>query len=157
MRPRTVAASVLSLVLAGCVLDEPRSSEADTAAIREATDAMGVAMVAGDVAAVTAMFTADGAMYPPNEPAVVGSAAIEAWGTRMTSGVSMTAATITIDEVRVADDWAVSHGHWAATISMGEMTVTDTTKYMLLWERQADGRWQIAHDVWNSIRPLPME
>jgi ketosteroid isomerase-like protein len=63
-------------------------------------------------------------------------------------------ASTTVDEVRVAGDWAVSHGVWHMTMSVGGATVGDTTRYVLIWERQEDGSWRIAYDVWNSALPV---
>jgi uncharacterized protein (TIGR02246 family) len=157
MRHYAVAAFALAVTIAGCAQDGESTDEADAAAIRDASQAMETAILAGDPAAVTSLFTADGAMYPPNEPAVMGSAAIQAWGEGMFSAISVTEANVTVDEVRVSGDWAMSQGHFAMTVAAGETAMTDTTKYMMLWARQPDGTWRITHDLWNSIRPVMVE
>jgi ketosteroid isomerase-like protein len=61
---------------------------------------------------------------------------------------------ISVDEVRIADGWAVSHGQWHMTMAAGDHIMSDTTRYVVVWERQTDGRWKVVHDVWNSSAPL---
>ena len=121
--------------------------------ITRATNDWGAAFMAGDVSRTLEFLTQDAVLIPPNEPAVIGGEAIEAWSQRMFEAATIQEVDITVDGVRVAGDWAVSHGVWHMTMSVGEAIVSDTTRYVVIWERQMDGAWKVAHDVWNSALP----
>src|SRR5687767_6134408 len=54
-------------------------SKTDVRKINEATQAAMTAALAKDFATWSALFLEDAAVYPPNEPAVKGRAAIRAW------------------------------------------------------------------------------
>jgi uncharacterized protein (TIGR02246 family) len=141
------------LSTAGCAA---RTSPADEeAAIRQSITETENRMRAGDQAAIAAMFTENAVMLPPNEPALNGRAAIQAWGENMFSAVKMIDGKITPDGIRVAGDWASGHGTWSMTLAAGRDTIRDTTRWILEWERQPDGKWLISRDIWNSAKPLP--
>ena len=146
----TAVAGILGVAAACAPAPSPSSSEEDVAAITRATHEWVAAFEAGDVPRVMSFLTRDAVMIPPHEPPLTGAEAIEEWSRRMFEGVTVETATVTVDEVRVAGDWAVGHGVWRMTLSVDGMTVGDTTRYVLIWERQANGSWKIVHDVWNS-------
>ena len=121
--------------------------------ITQATKDWGTAFQAGDVSHIMAFITEDAVLIPPNRPAVIGGDAIRAWSQRMLEAVTILEINITVDGVRVARDWAVSHGEWHMTISVGDAKVSDTTRYAIIWEQQTNGAWKVVHDVWNSALP----
>ena len=151
MRRSVLMAGVV--VVAACAMEDQGDPAADEAAIREQTEALIAAFRAGHAPSAAAVFAPDGAMDPPNQRPVVGTAAITAWGERMMTGMTMVDGAVTVDEVQVADDWAVSRGNWAMTVAMGSDTLSDTTAYMMTWRREPDGRWVVTRDIWNSVRP----
>ena len=127
---------------------------ADETAIRSVTQALASALLAGDSVGAAAAFAPGAVMFPPNEPAISGHSAIRAWSHRLLSAMTVTAGSVSVDAVHVGGDWAVSYGNWGMTVSMGGTTASDTTRYMLLWQRQPAGEWLIARDVWNSGQPM---
>ena len=131
------------------------STAAGDAEIRQVVTDMTATVRTGDQAAIAALFAPNGVLVPPNEPVVVGRAAIQAWGEKTFSAVKIVHGDIQLDGVRVAGDWASGHGTWAMTIVAGRDTLSDTTRWIIEWERQADGKWLIARDIWNSGKPLP--
>jgi len=147
--------SVLALLSVACS-PQPASTGhgEDVAAITEATDRWAAAFERGDVEAALAFVTPDARFVPPNEPLVSGADAIEAWARGLFGQVNFERVASTVDTVLVAEDWAVSRGQWAVTLSAVDTTVTDTSRYVVIWERQADGSWKVAHDIWNIGRPL---
>ena len=62
-----------------------------------------------------------------------------------------------MEEVHVADEWAFERGTYTVTFTpKGTMlTVQDVGKYLTIYQRQADGAWKMARDIWNSNTPLP--
>jgi uncharacterized protein (TIGR02246 family) len=125
-----------------------------TAEITRATREWGEAFRSGEIYDTMAFLAPDAVLIPPNHPALVGTEAIEAWARGMFEALTIQDIDISVDEVRVADGWAVSHGTWHMTMAAGDNIMSDTTRYVVVWERQADGSWKVAHDVWNSSLPL---
>jgi ketosteroid isomerase-like protein len=33
----------------------------------------------------------------------------------------------------------------------GQQAIQDSTKYLVIWKRQADGTWKVHVDIWNLI------
>ena len=102
---------------------------------------------AGAVESLSAMYTADAVVMPPNQADVVGTAAILSWlktGCGSGCGASMPftgAVGNWTDDVRVSGAWA----SYRATHASGP-------RVMWILQRQTDGRWKIARSIWNSAR-----
>ena len=151
---RRMSSLALVTVIAACAASAPPNDEA-ASAIRQATQDWMEAFKAGDPVAAASFMTENATLVPPNAPVVRGRQAIEEWGRNMMGMMTVEQGTVTVDEVRVAGDWAVSHGTWAMAGTANGMAFADTTRYVVIWERQADGSWKAAHDVWNSGMALP--
>lgn len=124
----------------------------DIRAITRATSDWVASFKAGDVPGSAAVVTEDVVLIPPNQPEVVGREALEAWVSSLFEAIEVEEASATVDEVRVAGDWAVSRGTWQMSGSAGGAPMSDTTRYVLIWERH-NGSWKIAYDLWNSSLP----
>jgi uncharacterized protein (TIGR02246 family) len=129
------------------------SQEQAAAAIEQTTRDWAAAYQAGDAARAASFVTDDGLFVPPNAPRISGRDAIQRYNKRLLDAVSIEQVTTTVDGVRLAGDWAVSHGSWAIVFSENGRSFADTTRYVAIWERQADGSWKVAHDIWNSALP----
>jgi len=117
-------------------------------AIRQREEA---AFSAGDIAAMNALFTDDALIMPPNEPAVQGSAARNAWLTALYDQVTVES-TYLDAELTLAGDFAYETLVFtlaATPLAGGEPTV-ENGKGLHIYQRQADGSWKIALDVWNT-------
>lgn len=143
---------LIVILCAACAPPSP-SHEEDVAAITRATRDWAVAFQAGDVARASSFVTSGGVLVPPNEPVVSGREAIEAWARRLYENVTIDRVVSTTDSVRVAGDWAVSRGSWAIDLTVAGTPAVDTTRYVVIWERQPDGSWKTAYDIWNSAIP----
>lgn len=104
----------------------------------------------GDAAAVAARYTEDAALLPPGEARVDGNAAIAAyWKGAIEAGFK----DLTLNAVEVTDG-----GGTAAEVGIFTMGVPTadqgpqqaTGKYIVLWQRGADGQWRIHRDMWND-------
>jgi thiol-disulfide isomerase/thioredoxin len=60
------------------------------------------------------------------------------------------------DEAHGTADMAVIRGTYVLLlVPPGQPAVADTGKYVELWRKQADGKWLMAWDIFNSNKPTP--
>lgn len=161
MSTRSVLLAALALALASTACQPPAQqagplSEEDVAAIRSSTESFAQAMLAGDPATVAGFFAEDAVAMPPNQPAVEGRAAIQAWLEALP--------TVTQDELRLVEvtgrgEIAYGRGMYAMTVMPegAHESIQDSGKYVVILQKQADGSWLIAVDIWNSDLPLAEE
>ncbi len=151
------AALALGLTSTAC---QPLAQEAgplsdeDIAAIRAGERAFVQALLAGDWAAAAAGHTEDAVRMPPNATVIRGRVAIEA---RFAEIDTVTAFTLTSVETEGRDGLAYNWVTYSITFLLEGMTepITDTGKGLAVWQKQADGSWQIHRVIWNSDLPLP--
>ena len=119
-------------------------------------DAHITALNAGDAEGWVTLFTEDGVQMPPNSPANVGRESIRAWSQGFLGYFNVEFA-LTVAEVKIAGDWAFERGGYNIVLSPkpGGGSMSDAGKYITIYERQADGVWAIARDIWNTDNPLP--
>lgn len=161
MRVTPSVALFLAITLSAC---QPagEQTEADVAAIQALAEEWTAAFNTGDVAGVVAWYTDDAVQMPPNEPANTGPEAIGAWlqaifaeysghpGDRIVLGLSS-------QEIQVAGDWAFDRGtyEWTVTPLADGEAIQESGKYIVIWQRQPDGSWKMAREIWNSNTPPP--
>ncbi len=129
-------------------------SDDDIAAIRAGHEAWVQVLLAGDWAAAAAWLTEDAVWMPPNNTVVRGRAAIEV---RLAERPAVTASTVTLVEIDGRDGLAYDRHTYSITsqrVGMSE-PITNTGKALVVWQKQADGSWQIHRVIWNSDPPLP--
>jgi uncharacterized protein (TIGR02246 family) len=135
---------------------EDTSSRDDLRAIDRVRDAHVAALNRGDVDAWIGVFSADAVQMPPNFPANAGREGIRQWcqGFLGAFGVEF---ALEVEEVRVAGDWAFERGAYRILLTprAGGASFPDTGKYITIYERQPDGAWLMARDIWNSNQPMP--
>jgi uncharacterized protein (TIGR02246 family) len=120
---------------------------------REAIEAANAEFAAvysrGDAAALAAMYTERGQLFPPNEKIVEGRAAIEKfWKAAMDSGIKTV--ELKTNEVEGLGESAVEVGSYMLYGKDG--AAMDRGKYLMLWKR-VDGTWKFHRDCWNSNQP----
>lgn len=148
-----------ALLLAACSRQEPPPSAPvqqataapfDLAAMRKVIEAQNErftkAHVAGDIAAIDAMFTRDATSFPPGADAVVGLAAIhELTAEYLKAGVTEFREVTT--DFYGNQDLLVDAGRYVMTY--GADKVTERGHYLNVW-RQEDGTWKIHANMWNT-------
>jgi len=130
--------------------DQTRDLEAITALRKENVAANN----AGDVSALLAQFTDDAVLLPPGQLPVRGKAALEAFSRPFHEQYDVETEQ-TAEEVVVAGDWAYEWGMLTGTarpLAGGEAMQADM-KYLYVYERQPDGSWKIAVDIYNNNVP----
>ena len=88
---------------------------------------------------------------PPNEPPIVGKAALRSWFLRVTDQFSIDL-NFSVEEVKTSGDWAFERFSFRRTTTPtgGGEPATVQGKGVHVYRRQSDGSWKIAHDIWNS-------
>lgn len=156
---RIYAALVLAVLCAACSQAErARSSpEADVAAVNALREREVAAAEAGNVAALLDLRTDDFVAMPPDQPPARGREAVEEFLNGMFGHVELEE-TVVSEAVGVADDWAYDRGTFSGTVrpkSGGESMAIDG-KYLWILERQVDGSWRYAVQMWSNNAPAPM-
>ena len=95
---------------------------------------------------------------PPNEPPLVGRAAIVADAAENFTAMS-SSLTSHSEGSYVMGDLAVEWGTYSFSGTMvdSDVTVSQDGKYVAIYERQADGSWKIVRDIWNANAASEME
>ncbi len=145
--------AAIALFASACAPPPASLSEADLATIRAAGDEFEEAGANNDWAAVTALYTEDAVLMPPNATSVTGHAAIEeVFGQFPT----LTSFELTIDDIQGSGDVAIVRGSYALTMDIEGQMIEDRGKYLEVRRKQADGSWPIAIDAWNSDIAVPI-
>jgi uncharacterized protein (TIGR02246 family) len=138
------------------IANKETSASVEETAIDRLREAHVTALNAGDANAWEACFTGDGVQMPPNFGANVGRTAILGWSKGFLN-LFTCRFSLSVEEVRIAADWAFERGRYDITLTprFGGQCMDDRGKYITIYQRQSDGSWKIARDIWNSDRPLP--
>ena len=106
---------------------------------------------AGNLAAVQALYTADGCRMPPNQPVAQGSEAILA---QLKAGKDRGIAKvkITVTAAESSDD--VGYGWGTYEISGADGSHLDHGKWMNA-SKKSNGTWKTVCDIFNSDMPMP--
>lgn len=157
---RMTALLVIMLgVLAACRPAGPSTSAdvaQDLAAIDRARSAYEEAWRSADAARIAGQYTAEAAVLYPNQPAVIGRAAITDYFRGFFEEFVQDSFALASAEVHVTGDWAFDRGTylWSARPRAGGAAISDNGKYLVILRRQADGTWLVERDMDNSDRPL---
>jgi uncharacterized protein (TIGR02246 family) len=159
----TIGFTLLLVLLAGAACQpapEPPVAKKDTtaadmAAINQVRDAYVAADNAGDAAAVAALYAEDATRMPPDQPAAMGRAAIEA---QLQQEYSMMTGELSVAtrETKVAGDIAYDIGtnKIKLTPKAGGNAIEATGKHIVTLARQADGSWKITNLIFNTDAPM---
>ena len=132
------------------------ASGADTKAIEKALrdlDAQwSAAAGAKDLEKTIAFYSGDAIVLPTNAPAATTKEAIRnTWKDLLASpGLAINWKTTKV-EVAKSGDIAYTTGTYELTMNDASgKPANDRGKYLEVWEKQADGNWKCAADMWNS-------
>ena len=144
--------STALLVLAACApAAEPDTTAADMEALRDRTAEAIAAFNAEDVAGSVANWAEDAIRIPQNGPDLVGRAALQRSVEESFAEFSSTQ-TAEVEEVQVFGDVAFSRGTWSIlqTPKAGGDEVERNGKWLIIYQRQADGLWLGIRHIWNQ-------
>jgi ketosteroid isomerase-like protein len=153
MKTLTCCAALISLLgLLACSAPQPQMDMAQVrTAIEENNAKFSAAFSEGDMAALSALYTEDAMIMPPNSERVTGRTAIqEAFSGLRNMGFSNL--NLTTDEIIGSGDFVSEVGSYTINLPGGAQ---DSGKYLVFWKKDADGHWKLHRDIWNSSLPLP--
>lgn len=127
------------------------AASTDPAPINDLRNRYVAAYNAGDAAALALLFTEDAVSLPDHRPALVGRAAIQRDFEQMFAQFAATL-SVTPSDTAITGDMGHEHGTYSVTLTpkAGGDAVTNSGKYLVVFERQADGSWLLHHDMDNS-------
>lgn len=154
---KTTYAVILCVLLLLVSAFAPKVNDpADVQAIRNLLVSLNKAYAAGDADAVVSTYYADNAIRMlSNLPALKGKDAIRArW--RSSFDLYTMVWEDTVEDARVTGNWAVVRGSGTGTYTYKAtgMSRTAKSKWVAIYERQADGGWKCITDCTNSDLPL---
>ncbi len=150
-------------LLVACAQPAKEPPKPDVAAIRAAIEtsnaAQTAAVVKGDIPGVMAPYAADAVVFNPGAPMAAGLPEIQKMFEGMLGAMTIKEFTLSVSDVIVAGsgDLAVEHGRYTWTVEpKGGTPMPDAGKYVVVWQKQADGGWKIIRDILNTdIPPKP--
>jgi len=107
----------------------------------------------GDAAAVSALYTEDAILLPPNSDMIKGRSSTHGfWNGAINMGVKD--AVLTTVELIDLGDMVHEVGNYALKIQPeGQAASEDKGKYVVLWKKMPDGSFKLHRDIWNSSLP----
>ena len=128
--------------------------ESDTEIINSNRDAWASTYNAGDMEPFLG-FLAPDAVWLGVPETRIGREAIGDWY-RPTFETSTNVYTLYSDEIVVSGDWAFDRGRWTnvRTPKSGDQSaeLRTSARYLTIWQRQPDGSWKIARNLWLMDR-----
>lgn len=138
------------------IANQETGTSVEVAAIDRLREVHVAAVNDGDANAWAACFSDDGVQMPPHFGTNIGKTAVLGWSKGFLQ-LFTCRFSLSVEEVRVAADWAFERGRYHITLTprAGGGPMDDSGKYITIYQRQSDGSWKIARDIWNSDQPLP--
>jgi uncharacterized protein (TIGR02246 family) len=156
IKSSAVILSLVALTLSACQPAADRT-EADVAVIQALIQAWGAAVEASDVAGVVTLYTDDIVQMPPDAPANRGKQAIEEYygGAFELFSVGVTWPVEGTEEIIVADGWAFHLSEYILrfTPKSGGEAIEQHGKIIEICQKQPDGSWKFAREIWNRNSP----
>jgi ketosteroid isomerase-like protein len=122
--------------------------------VREATIALVEALARGDAAAAALLYADDGKLLSPAAELISGRLDIESY---WRAGIAFGLVGIELDpvELEVVGGVAIEVGRYLLAVEgIGEASVLDRGKYLVLHRRDGDGAWRRVVDVFNPDVPV---
>jgi len=148
---------VLLLLLSGCSQPTPPDTRAaDEAAVRDTDAQWAKTAGANDLEGTVAYYTDDASLLAPNAPIANGKQAIHAaWAGLLGPGTSISWQATKVEVAR-SSDLAYIMGTYQLTMKDPQGNpANDKGKFVEVWKKQADGKWKVVADIFNSDVPLP--
>ncbi len=110
----------------------------------------------GDAETILAQYAPDAEVLAPGNPRAVGHDAIRALVGKESAALQAAGVTLELnddDKAAASGDLGYHSGSFVVKDASG--AVVDSGKYLAVMQRQADGKWLMIRDTWNSDNPPP--
>lgn len=158
-RSRSSGILLAALVVTSCGGEGPgdaASSDA-AAALRTADSSLQLAVTARDAERTAAFYADDAVMLPVAEPMVEGRTAIrEEW--RHVFAIPGYASSISLEAAVASPDGILGYTrgtYQSPMLGLDGQQVVERGKWVSVWKRDAEGRWRIVVDIYNTDSPPP--
>jgi ketosteroid isomerase-like protein len=147
----TLCACLVLLLITSACTPPPDTRAADEAAIRDADAQWSKTAGAGDLDGTVAYYTEDASVLAPNAPIASDKQSIRgAWASLLGSGASISWQATKVEVAR-SGDLAYIQGTYKLTSKQDEqVNLVDRGKFVEVWKKQADGKWKVVTDIFNS-------
>jgi uncharacterized protein (TIGR02246 family) len=157
---RSIAAScgclVLLLLASACNQTAPDTRAADESAVKDQDTQWSKTAGTNDLDGTVAYYTDDASLLPPNAPIATGKQAIRAvWATMLNPDVTVSWQVTKTDVARSGELAYVTGVYEIAAKDPKGKSQEDRGKLVEVWKKQADGKWKVVTDIFNSDLPLP--
>jgi uncharacterized protein (TIGR02246 family) len=147
----------LVLFTSGCSQQSPPDTRAaDESAVKEADAQWSKTAMANDLDGAVSYYTDDASLLPPNAPIATGKQAIRAvWASMLSPDVTISWQVTKADAARSGDLAYVTGVYQITAKNPKGKPQEDRGKLVEVWKKQADGKWKVVADIFNSDVPLP--
>jgi ketosteroid isomerase-like protein len=147
------AAGLLALAACGA---KPTDSAAFEKQAKEDVRKFIPAFNTGDVETILAQYAPDAEVMAPGNPRAIGHDAIRALVTKLSGELEAGGIALELnDDDKAAASGDLGHHTGSYVVKDASGTVVDSGNYLAVMQRQADGKWLMIRDTWNSDRPPP--
>ena len=149
-------ALILAIGFAGAshevAAQKPSPSEADVAAINAVYGEWSQAMAARGAEGYASFFVADGAVLPPDGPAIEGREAIRKWIQKVLDESTVKDARLSWGPLLVSNGMAVRRFTLSGqrVRKKGGDPARFNNKYVDVLQKQPDGSWKFVYRMWSS-------
>jgi ketosteroid isomerase-like protein len=153
--PALCGCLALMMLTAGCNQTPADTRAADAQTIKDLDTQWSKTAGAHDLDGTLSYYSDDATVLPANAPMVADKQAIRArWAAELVPGVDQSWQSNKV-EVAASGDLAYDTGSYTMTMKDAQgKPVTDRGKYIEVWKKQADGKWKVVADIWNSDLPV---
>jgi uncharacterized protein (TIGR02246 family) len=150
------ACLALILLAVGCGEQKPTDTRAaDEKTIRDADAQWSKAAAARDVDGTVSYYSDDASLLAPNAPIASDKQSIRAaWAGLLTPDTSLSWQATKVEVARSGDLAYLIGTYQLTTKDAQGKPVSDNGKFVEVWKKQADGKWKVAADIFNSDMPL---
>jgi ketosteroid isomerase-like protein len=146
--------SIIASITAARLAAQSPTAAKDIEAIGRVAADFSQRYMRGDAKGMANIYTENGVIFPGGRPMIKGRQAIEAYWT-LAPGVTVVEHKTTADSVIIVGNTAYDYGTFIARNARdGQPGNLGYGKYVIVWQRQTDGRWLMHLDIWNSS-PAP--
>ena len=157
MKTRTLLITLLQGFVAAnlCLAGDAKLEQA----LRDLDDQWSKAAVSKDVDKTISYYAADAVVMPPNAAAATTKETIrKVWSEALTApGATMSWKATKVEVAKSGDIGFVSGTYEYSMNDAVGKPINDKGKYLVVWEKQADGSWKCRADIWNSDMPAAAE